>query len=74
MKVDLLVKKMIDKSGKSPSEVSKQMGRTRNYIYAFYNKKPDPKLSTFIDIAQSCGYSIVLKGHDEEIDLTTEKF
>jgi len=60
---------MVNMSGKSTKAVSRDMGIADTYISMTLSRKSVPKLDTFVDIAEACGYSVQIVGHDETISI-----
>lgn len=62
-----LIRHMIDKSGKTGVEVSGDIGRSGNYIWAMLRNGTTPRADLLASIAAACGYELVLSGHGETI-------
>ena len=61
---------MVRKSGMSMSEVSKAIGKHRNFIVASLGRERwNPTIETLAAIAKACGYAVVLEGHGERIEI-----
>lgn len=67
VKEDNLVRHMVNMSGKSQSEISRIMGKSRNYITNSTSRKCSPTASNLAKLADACGYKFVLEGHGESI-------
>ncbi len=69
------VLRMIGRSGKTKSGISSELGKTRNFVTSSISQAEkrgacwNPQVDTFIALAKCCGYSVVIKGRDEEIEL-----
>lgn len=64
---------MLEKSGRSASEVSRSIGKSRNYIGGIFAQGSDIRTSNLARVAHELGYRLVLKGDDEEIELYDER-
>lgn len=60
---------MAETSGKSIAAVAEDIGRSRNSLYNMFMKRSDPRTGTLVRIARACGYSVVLEGHGERIEV-----
>lgn len=60
MKVDLCIKYLIARSGKSYRAVSAELGRSPNWAGVTARPGRDPKLSTVADVADAAGVDVVL--------------
>lgn len=58
---------MVSMSGKSTMAISRDMGIAEKYVGMTISRKSVPKLDTFADIAEACGYEVQIVGHDETI-------
>ena len=67
MRVDEAIRHMCEATGGGTVTVSKAMGKTRSYLSALLSRGTVPKADTLAQIAQACGYELVLEGHDERI-------
>lgn len=64
-----LVRHMVERSGKSASQVSRDAGRKSGYIGTIVNRGTVPGLAALADIAEACGYVLELRGTDEVISV-----
>lgn len=65
------LRSMVERSGKTASDVSRALGRSRNYIYVLLRERTVPNVGLFLAIAAACGYEVVARGPDgHEISLT----
>lgn len=62
-----LIRYLVDKSGKSASRVSREIGRTSGYLGSVIHRGSLPSPSVLADIAEACGYCLALIGKDEAI-------
>ena len=62
--------RMLSSSGRSGNELSLSLGKHRNFIASSLNRDPwNPTVETLVTIARACGYSVVLEGHGERVEL-----
>ena len=64
-----LVRHLVQKSGRSASRISRDIGRTSGYLGTIINRGTVPGLGALANIAQACGYVVSLKSADEEITI-----
>ncbi len=69
---DKLIRMMIDASGKTAKEISEGFGRGGNYINALLSRGSVPNTSTLVDIANGCGFDVVVQGHGMEFSIPSE--
>lgn len=70
MHVSEAVSLMAMRAGKSRSEVSVEIGRSRSFISASQAKGEwSPQVRTLLEIAHTCGYRLELARDDERIVL-----
>ena len=63
---------IIERSGKSKSAISIELGKSRNFIAASFTQSGgdwSPQADTLLAIARACGYSLVLEGRGERISI-----
>lgn len=53
---------MVDASGKSGVQVSREIGRSDNYLWSMLRNGTMPGVDLFVAIAKACGYSVELTG------------
>lgn len=61
---------IIERSGKSKSAISLELGKSRNFITSSFTQSGgewNPQGDTLAAIAGACGYSLVLEGNGERI-------
>jgi len=63
---------VVSHSGKSAKQVSLEMGLSQNFVTNTIQRGSTPRLDTFARIAAACGYEVVIRGHDEEVVVTSE--
>lgn len=74
------IKRMVDASGRSASDVSRSIGKSRSYLSVLQKQGSDPRTKNLARIAHECGYRLVLRNDDtgDEIELydknDTEQF
>lgn len=64
------IKAMVAGSGKSARQVSRELGRSDNYLGATYSNNADMTASNAARIANHLGWSLVFRRGDEEIEVT----
>lgn len=70
MKTSDAVTHMIERAGKSKSEVSVEIGKHRNFVVSSQGRENwSPQVDTLVSIARACGYALVLEGNGERISL-----
>lgn len=72
--LEALIRHMISVSGKSGAQISRDMGRSDNFVWStLQNMQKGSKLrvNLFVGIAEHCGYDIEIRGHGEEYALRT---
>ena len=62
-----LVRYLVEKSGKSASQVSREIGRTSGYIGSIVHRGTIPSAGVLADIAAACGFALVLVGEREAL-------
>ena len=63
------LRRMVKHSGLSGRQVSKDMGKSVNYISSALGQGSDPTAGTLADVAAVCGYTLQLVGHGETLTL-----
>ena len=63
------IRHMCEASGQKIAEVSKAIGRTRAFLSNMLTRGNNPRIDTLIEIADACGYKVVLEGQGERIEL-----
>ena len=66
------IRQMCSTSGKGTIQVSRELGKSKAYVSAAINRGNVPRVDTLARIAKVCGYTIVLEGHGERIELDSE--
>lgn len=61
------LRRMVTMSGKSAMQVSRDMGVAEKYISMTLSRGSVPKLDTYADIAEACGYSVQLVSQNDVI-------
>lgn len=57
---------MVRLSGKPSSQVAREIGRTESFVRATISQGTRPRIDTFSQIAEACGYKVILRSeHDE---------
>ena len=64
-----LVRHMVNMSGKTQSDVSESMGKSRGYVLASTSRGSSPSAANLAKLARACGYRFVLEGHGESISV-----
>lgn len=62
--------RMMEASGRNGNELSLSLGKHRNFIASSLSRDPwNPTIETLAAIARACGFSVVLEGHGERIEI-----
>ena len=69
MKTTDAITHMIKVSGMPKSELSRRMGKARTFVASTISKGSTPRADTLAAMARHLGYTLLLRGHDEEIEL-----
>lgn len=64
--VDEFIRYAVAKSGKSGTDISREIGRSDNFIWSLLRNGSMPRLDTFVSIANACGYEFLLQGDGGE--------
>lgn len=64
-----LVRHMVNMSGKTQSDVSESMGKSRGYVLTSTSRGSSPSAANLAKLARACGYRFVLEGHGESISV-----
>ena len=67
--VENLIRLMCIHSGKSGRQVSREMGRSENFISATIHQGSIPGIDLLSEIADACGFQIYAVGHDVRFNL-----
>ena len=59
--------RIVDTSGMSRRQLSVSMGRYPQYLNQKVNDKQTPKADTLAEVAQVCGYELLLRNDETEI-------
>ncbi len=59
--------RIVDTSGMSRIALSKQLGHGATYLTTKIQSRQSPKTDTLAEVAQVCGYELLLRGRDTEI-------
>ena len=60
--VEDLIRHMVSASGKSGAQVSREIGRSDNYLWSMLRNGTIPGIDLFVTIANACGYSVEVSG------------
>ena len=63
------IRRMCDESGKSTTQVSTEIGRTRSFVGSTLTRQSVPRANTLALIAQACGYRLVLESDTDRIQI-----
>lgn len=63
------IRHMSEQSGASMAAIARELGRSKNSMYNMFAKGSDPRTSTLVEVARACGYSLVLEGRGERIEV-----
>ena len=69
MKTLEAIQHMLDVSGMPKTELSRRMGKARTFVSSTISKGSTPRADTLAAMARHMGYTLVLRGHGEEIEL-----
>ena len=72
MKTGEAIRHMCEVAGKGTVEVSGDIGRGRSYVGSILSRGSTPQADTLAEIAEACGYELVLIGHGEKIVIEYE--
>lgn len=64
-----ILRHMVAKSGKSYRQIAREIGRSDSFVSATIAQGSRPRMDTFASIAEVCGYQVVLKSKEEQLDL-----
>ena len=64
-----LVRRMVESSGKSAADISREIGRNSRYISVMLYNRTVPNVNLMARVAKACGYRLVIVGHGETIEL-----
>lgn len=67
-----LIRHMVTMSGKSGIQVSRDIGRSDNYLWSMVRNETTPRTDLLVKIAEACGYEVQLVGHDETLKLIAD--
>ena len=60
------MRRMVRLSGKPSSQVAREIGRAESFVRATISQGTRPRVDTFSQIAEACGYKVILRSeHDE---------
>ncbi|MGN0034539.1 MAG: hypothetical protein ACI364_02265 [Coriobacteriales bacterium] len=54
------------------SELSRRMGKARTFVSSTLTHSSTPRADTLSEMARLLGYKLILRGHDEEIEIDDE--
>jgi len=60
MQVTDAIREITLESGKTHRELAEKMGKAHAYVSAIISKGTDPKTGTMAELANACGYDLVL--------------
>ena len=60
-----LVRFLVKRSGKSASRISTEIGRGHGFVGSLMHQRSIPTAALLADIAQQCGYALILSGPEE---------
>ena len=64
-----ILRHMVEKSGKTYRQIAREIGRSESFVSTTIAHGACPRLDTFAAIAGTCGYQLVLKTDDEQLEL-----
>lgn len=62
-------KRMVRMSGKPSSQIAREIGRAESFVRATISQGTRPRVDTFAEIAEACGYEVVLRSGSDEFTL-----
>lgn len=72
MNVSESIRRMCEKSGKGPVEVSYAIGRSKAFLSSALTRGTIPRVDTLAKVAQACGYRLVLESNTDKIVIDIE--
>lgn len=69
MRTGEAIRHMCDKAGKGTTIVSRDIGRGSSFVGSILSRGSVPKADTLAEIAEACGYELMLVGHGEQITI-----
>lgn len=69
-----LVRHMAKACGKSLRGLSVEMGRSPNWLSGTLSRNKEIHAETLAEIAKACGYSLVISGHGESIEVDSGQY
>ena len=63
------IRRMCDEAGLTTVQVSERLGKSRAYVGATLSRGSVPKADTLAQIAQACGYTLVLESPTDRIQI-----
>ena len=63
------LRRMVRLSGKAGSQVAREIGRTESFVRATISQGTRPRVDTFSQIAEACGYKVILRSEHDEFAL-----
>lgn len=69
MKTTEAIAHMIKVAGMPKAELSRRMGKARTFVSSTITKGSTPRADTLAAMARHLGYTLLLRGHGEEIEL-----
>ena len=64
-----LVRYLVEKSGKKPAQISREIGRTSGYVGSLLSHEVVPGISVLAAIANACGYGVAVFSRDEALEV-----
>lgn len=61
------LRSLVDNSGKSQRAISRELGKTDNYVSALFSMGRAPGSDLMAAIAQACGYTLALVPHSSAL-------
>ena len=61
-----LVREMVNSSGKSAAQVSREIQRSDGFLASMLHRGSMPSVDLFADIAAACGYSVIIRSERDE--------
>ncbi len=66
------IRRMCEESGRGVVEVSQELGKSKMYVSGMISRHTVPRTDTLAQIAQACGYRLILESDTDKIVISTE--
>ncbi len=72
MRADKVLREIISKEGLSATEVSKRIGKTRQYMTTLFSHHRIPQADTMARICDVVGYDLLVRSRDDGYEITID--